>query len=73
MTTRSQRPKGWDGALSSLDVAIDALNLAKEPTGTSPAKAAFESTSDLLTIIRVSFLASTSAGYWLMYIGLDDP
>ena len=56
MATNSQRPEGQDGILSSLNVAIDALNLAKETSSVIPAKAAFASTSDLLATIRVSFL-----------------
>ena len=56
MTDKSQRPKGQDGALSSLNAAIDALNLAKEASSITPAKAAFGSASVLLTTIRVDFL-----------------
>ena len=57
MAANSQQPpKGRNDALSSLKVAIDTLNLAKEATGAAPAKAAFSSVSDLLTIIGVSFL-----------------
>ena len=56
MATKSQRPKGQDGALSSLNAAIDVLNLAKEAVGMAPVGAVFKSASDLLTIIRVSFL-----------------
>jgi len=55
MAAKSQRPlKGRDGALS-LNKAIDALNLA-EVSNIAPAKAAFASTSVLLTEIRVGFL-----------------
>lgn len=53
MAAKSQRLKG---PLFSLSVAINALGLAKETTSMVPAKAAFESTSDLLTTIRVGFL-----------------
>jgi len=56
MDTNPQRPKGQDGALSSLNVAIEALNLAKEIAGITPAKAAFGSVSVLLTMVRVRFL-----------------
>jgi len=55
MTTKSQRPKGRDGALSSLNRAIDAVDLAKEDSGITQAKAAFGSVGVLLTMIRVSF------------------
>jgi len=42
-----------DSALSTLNVAIDALNLAKELSGITPANAVFGSVSVLLTMIRV--------------------
>ena len=53
--TADQQPGARGGALYSLNMAIDTLNLAKEATGLTPAKAAFESARDLLTTIRVSF------------------
>lgn len=53
MDVNSQRPKGRGGALSSLNVTIEALNLAKEISGIAPAKAVFGSVSVLLTMIRV--------------------
>jgi len=56
MDAESHRPKGRDGALSLLNVTIEALNLAKEISGVAPAKAAFGSVSVLLTMIRVCFL-----------------
>ena len=56
MTDNSQRPKGQDGSLSALNMAIDTLNLAKEVATVTPAKAAFGSVAILLTMIRVSFL-----------------
>ena len=55
MTTKSQRPKGWEGTLSPLNAAIDTINLAKEVSTITPAKAAFDSVGALLTIIRVGF------------------
>lgn len=55
MRPKSQRPKGQDGVLSSLNVAIGAIDLAKGASSTMPAKGAFGSTSVLLTTIRVSF------------------
>ena len=55
MATKPQRSKGRDGTLSSLNVAIEALNLAKEAASFTPAKAAFGSVSILLTMIRVCF------------------
>jgi len=56
MTTKSQRPKGRDGALSSLDGAIQAVDLAKEDSRTTQAKVAFGSVGALLAIIKVGFL-----------------
>jgi len=55
MAAKSQRLKGRDGALSSLDKAIGALNLA-EVSNIAPAKAAFASAGVLLVEIRVGFL-----------------
>jgi hypothetical protein len=53
MQTNSQRPKGRDGVLSTLNVTIETLNLAKEICSITPAKAAFGSVSALLTMIKV--------------------
>jgi len=53
MDPKSQEPKGRGGALSSLNVAIEVLNLAKEVSDITPAKAAFGSVSVLLTMVRV--------------------
>ena len=54
MADKSQRQRERDGVLSSLNMAIDALNRAKEATSMTPAKAAFTSAGTLLTMIRVS-------------------
>jgi len=72
MIAKSQQPKGQDSALSSLNTVIDALNLAKEVSSITPAKAAFDSASDLLTRVKVSFLRFVLVGFWLIYIGLND-
>ena len=50
--------KGRNGALSALNTAIEAMNLAKEVSSVTPAKAVFGSVSVLLTMIRVRFLFS---------------
>ena len=55
MEAGSQRPKGRDGAISSLNAAIEAVNLAKEISSITPAKAVFGSVSVLLTMIKVCF------------------
>jgi len=48
-----QRPKERKGTVSSLNVAIDTVNLAKEISGIPLAKTAFDSVNALLTMIRV--------------------
>jgi hypothetical protein len=53
----SQQQKGRDGVLSTLDVFIQALNVAKDSCGIPPAQIAFGSASVLLTMIRVYFLS----------------
>ena len=42
-----------DGALSKLNVAIEALNRTKEVLSVTPAKPVFDSVRVLLTVIRV--------------------
>ena len=56
MDIKSQRQEGRNSALSSLNMAIEALNLAKEISNATPVNAIFGSVSVLLTIIRVRFL-----------------
>ena len=58
METKSQRLKGSDGALPSLNAAINTLGLARDMTSVKPAKDAFRSASLLLTTIRVRFLSA---------------
>ena len=53
MDPDAQRQERRDGALSLLNVAIEAMNLAKEVSSVTPAKAVFGSVSVLLTMIRV--------------------
>ena len=55
MKTQSPQPKRRDGVLSSLNTAIDAMNIAKDVMDIAPAKAAFGIVSVILTMIRVSF------------------
>jgi hypothetical protein len=52
----SQPPKGRDGVLMTLDVFIQALDIAKDACGVPPAQVALGSASVLLTMIRVCFL-----------------
>ena len=56
MATKSQRPKGREGALSLLNAAIEAINFAKEASSITPAHAAFGAAGVLLTMIRVRSL-----------------
>ena len=51
MDEHTQRRR--DGALSLLDAAIEAMNLAKEVSSATPAKAVFGSVSAILVMIRV--------------------
>ena len=54
MDENTQRRR--DGALSLLNAAIEAMNLAKEVSSATPAKAVFGSVSAILVMIRVSLL-----------------
>lgn len=53
MAAKTQKLEGRDAAFSSLNAAVEALNLAKEITGFAQAKAVFGSVGLLLTLIRV--------------------
>jgi len=52
--TKPQRPKEQEGAVSSLNVAIGVVRLAKETSNIRPATATFSSVGVLLTTIRDS-------------------
>jgi hypothetical protein len=54
MATGSQQPKERDGALTTLNVAIEALNLLKEISSVTPAKAVVGAVGVLLAMIRVN-------------------
>jgi len=56
MATKSQQSNRRDVALSSLNAAVQAVNLAKELSSVTPAKAVFGTVSVILTMIKVSFL-----------------
>ena len=57
MDANSSKPqKRRENALSLLNVAIEALNLARDACGIPPAQAVFGSVSILLSMIRVRFL-----------------
>ena len=55
MESNARRQKRREIILSSLDVAIETLNLAKELASITPAKAVFSSVSVILTMIKVGF------------------
>jgi len=74
MSVQAQRPKRRDGALSSLNAAIEAMNIAKDALGITPAKAVVGSVSVILTMIRVGYLTPSSAltNSRLIYTGFYD-
>jgi len=68
MAAKSQRPKGQDGTLSSLNIAIEVLNLAKEAASFTPAKAVFGSVSILFTMIGVGVSFSSTGRPMLTHV-----
>ena len=56
MEAESQRPEGRENNISALNAAIEVLDLAKELSSITPAKAAFGSVSVILTTVKVSLL-----------------
>ena len=56
MDTKAQRQKRRDTVLSSLNAAIEALNIVKDVLSMTPAKAALGSVTVILTMIRVGFI-----------------
>ena len=54
MTDNSKRPKGRGRRIIALNMAIDALNLAKEASSSTPASPVFGPIALFLTMIRVS-------------------
>jgi hypothetical protein len=55
MALTSQSQKGRDVVLPTLEVFIQALNIAKDACGIPPAQIVLSSASTLLTMIRVCF------------------
>ena len=55
MEAESQRPKTREDAISALNAAIEATNLAENVSTIAPVKAVLSSVSTLLTMIRVCF------------------
>jgi len=74
MSAQAQRPTRRDGALSSLNAAIEAMNIVKDALSITPAKAVVGSVSIILTLIRVGFLplSSTLIDRGLIQTGFHD-
>ena len=72
MDAKSHRRKGRDSILSSLNAAIDVVNVAKDVMGMTPAKAALGAVSVLLTLIRVGHPRPALADFKLMCAGHHD-
>ena len=66
MASDSQRQGGHGSTLSKLNLAIDALSIAKDISTIAPAQAAFGSACALLTIIRVFFSCYAEMDFLLM-------
>ena len=78
--SQSQRPKGRDGLLSTLDVLIQALSIAGSTCGIPPAQIAISSANALLSMIRVcslqyyhELLAHIYPGFRIQQGGLCRP
>jgi hypothetical protein len=69
MDAKTQRPKGRDSVLSTLNVATEAPTLAREVSSTKPAKAAFGFVSVLPTMRRVRLLPRVDRAQEDLYIG----
>ena len=73
MASTSQLTKGRDSVLSTLDVFIQTLDLAKNTCGIPPAQVAFGCATVLLTMIRVLFfLLCGDKPLTRVYLGHDD-
>ena len=62
MASNPQRLKRRDNILSSLNVAIDALNITKDILSGTPAKAVCGPVSVILTMVKVSSLLTHVGG-----------
>ena len=71
MDADSKRQKRRESALSLLDATIEAMNLAKEISSYTPAKAVFGSVGVLLTMIKVHLLFCDDGLRIPEYPGLD--
>ena len=59
----SKRQQRQESVLSLLNAAIEAMNLAKEASSATPAKAIFGTVSALLTMIKVRFPPSSDCTF----------
>ena len=59
MAGNSKQRKGRGKVVTALNIAIDALNLAKDASSNTPANPVFASVANLLAMIRVSSTSST--------------
>jgi hypothetical protein len=53
MEFESQQPKGQEAAISALNTAVEAMNLAEKTSTVAPSKIVFGSVSTLLALVRV--------------------
>jgi len=73
MDIEAQQRKRRDNIISSLNLAIDALNLAGGIVNIVPAKAVFGPASVLLTMIRVGFPPAYVDQLWAKTrLGFED-
>ena len=72
MEAKSQRPKDRDGAILALNATIEVLNLAKEISSITPAKAAFGAVSVLLAMLKVHLVFCNHLFQTHAYPGLND-
>ena len=56
MEAEFQQPKRREGIISTLNGAVEAMNLAEKTSTITPAKTVLGSVSRLLTLIKVCFL-----------------
>ena len=72
MEPKTQQPKEQEDTVSALNAFIEALNIAKEVSSITPAKAVFGTASILLAMIRVSPTPYFASRCWAeMALGRD--
>ena len=67
MDANAKRQKRRDNVVSLLNVSIEAMNLAKEVSSVTPAKAVFGSVGVLLAMIRVRILLFSNNVFWFTF------